>query len=273
MSGEAAALLVDAAEGEVEDLSPIAGRTLQKHQRCFILAYIGDGEWRRLSGTVTCFSASKFCAEGCDGVTFAKTWESLPPVRKFLETFADEVPRWDPMVVVSTDLCGMFAVRARHLARMQNYSVGQIIIVREFDGSHPRLAFVRRVTDGEVSAEYVVTDTVVEEVTRQAPEIARFEMKDLARKALFALSHNKQVLIAEDGRPLCDLTDEWAETNWWGLFLLSVIFGPLVLVLFSAFKVRSRTPSEQVRALHALAWGTAISFLLSQVVWAIVFLK
>jgi hypothetical protein len=269
MSGEEAVLLVDAAEIEVEDLSPIAGPVLRMHQRCFILAPVGDGQWRRLSGSVTCLSASQFCAAGCDGVASATTWESQRAVREFLEMFPDDVRQGDSTVLVDTDLFGLFAVQARHLDRMQNYGVGQIIIVREFEGRRPRLAIVRRVTRRGVRAEYAISDGA-QEVTRTAFKIARSERKGLSAGKI-RLSPN-MALITWDGRPLCVLKDEWTESTWpW--FLLGVIFGPLVLPLFFPFKARSRTPSGRARVLFSLAWGITVSFLVSQVVWVIVFLN
>jgi hypothetical protein len=264
MSGDDAVLLMDAAESEVEDLSPIAGPVLRMHQRCFILAPVDNGEWRRLSGSVTCLSASQFCAAGRDGIASATTWESQRAVLEFLETFPDEAPQRDSTIIVRTDLFGLFAVQARHLDRMQNYGIGQIIIVRELEGRRPRLAIVRRVTGRGVRAEYAMSDGA-QEVTRTAFKIARFERQGLSAGKI-RLSPNK-VLITWDGRPLCVLEDEWTETTWpW--FLLGVIFGPLVLPLF-----HPRPPSGRARVLFSLAWGITVSFLASQVVWAIVFLN
>jgi hypothetical protein len=274
MSGEEAVLLVDAAESEVEDLSPIAGPVLRIHKRCFVLAPIGDGMWRRLSGTITCLSTSQSCGggvtAGCD-VAAATSWESLPAVREFLMMFPDDVRLRDSTVLVDTDLFGLFAVRERHLDRMQNYSVGQMIIVTGRDGGGlNRLAAVTGVADGKITAEYV--GGLNKGVTRPAVRIARFEKSDFAVGKI-GLTRS-MTLIAADGQPLCRKRDEWAKDNtrhW--VFFLSVLLGPLVPFFLAVCNVWSRTHSERVRLLQASAWGMMLNFVVSQIVWAVSFSK
>jgi hypothetical protein len=269
MSGEEDVLLVDAAESEGEDLSPIPRRVRRIHKRCFILAPIGDGMWRRLSGTVTCLSTSQSCVAGCD-VAAATSWESLPAVREFLEMFPDDVRQGDSTVFVDTDLFGLFAVQERHLDRMQNYRVGQIIVVTGRDGGVSRLAAVTGGVDrnGKITAEYVGG-----RVTRSALRNARFEKRGFLVGKIGLARYT--TLVSPNRQALCKKRDEWANDFTYSVcnrqlvFFLSMLLGPLVPFSLSVCNVWSRTHSERVRLLQASVWGMMLNFVVLQIVWAV----